>query len=161
MAKRRDRRHVGPAQQALAAHEDRELAAPQVALVRHPAEVDDALHGAVLDLGRPLVVCRAERREALGRRRIGAPVPAEQPADLKPDRKQRPDGHVRALGGVPPGHHLDEAREVLGRALRRQLPDVLDRKAGAELVDPPRTRSVSARGQPHLRKLSGSVACRV
>ena len=62
---RLDRGHVGVAGQAVGLDQDRHLPAPAVA-VGDPADVEDAVHRLVRDLGRELVLGQVQRLEADG-----------------------------------------------------------------------------------------------
>ena len=129
--------------------------------VGYPAEVQDAVHRAVGDLGCPLVVEQVqglERKAGDGRprRRVAqvvrhtfpqgahagadpAPVAVEtqQRPDLPSQREQRADDQRARAVSSAPREALHEIAEVACAAGRRQRPHVLDPKVCCQLVDAP------------------------
>src|ERR671930_564949 len=170
---RRDCCHVRVPQESVRLDQDRHLAAVAAGPVRHPAEVKDAVHGPVGDLGRKLVLEQVERgegqrgevragraraqvrRQAVAERRHpGAEararaVPAQQLSGRPPDRPQRAGRAGRVLRRVARGDPLHQPREVVRPDGRRKRPHVLEPEVGGELVDTPRPGGVRGVRKPH------------
>ena len=165
VAERPDRRHVGGPEQSVRFRVDGHLAAVATLLAPHPADVQHPVNGLVGDLRSPLVVEQVDRSEwqaaELGRRRIAQirwqsvserrhsgsdarlrAVPAEQFADLPPNRPEHPRRPRRLRRRIGRGHQRHKAGEVVGTTRRRERPDVFELKVAGQLVDSPRTRGV-------------------
>src|SRR5581483_8269517 len=88
--------------------------------------------------------------------------PPEQLAELPSQRPQRLRGARRAVARIHRRRALDEEREVVGPAGRRQRPYVLQAEVRGDLVDPPGPLRMRTAGERHVGNLHlyGGVSIR-
>ena len=162
MPERPDRGHVCASEEAIRFHEDGHLAAVAAGPVRDPADVHQAVHRPVCGLSCPFAFKQVERDEGQHREfgtgifaQVGGQavaqcrharadpalgtVPAEHLPELPSDGPER-TGDARARPRrVRRRDPVDQQREVVPVARRRQRPHVLEPEVRREVVDPPRS----------------------